>query len=119
MSLLQTSKADLASILADSVSGFSESVTLTDPDGVSRVLPCHVKDCGLRLDADTGVYVSGRSVCLSFAISNFTAAIPEGEIDPAKKPWTVLRGLETFHVVRSIPDYTIGFVDLYLSAYAP
>ena len=125
MSLLDLAKADHASIVSDTVSGFSQLLTLINPQGLSVVVAGLAADVGQTVDPDTGVMIVGRRVTVSLLTGPLrTSGIgePRGIADAGSKPWVVrfadAHGNEhAFKVIQAMPDYVLGRVDCLLEAY--
>ena len=121
MSLLTIARADTAAILADTVCGVGETITLTAPDGSTGTLTGWSNDIGLFVDPDTGQAVSGRIASIAIPISALTAeslAIPENIPDAGSRPWLVETRGNTFKVIETHPDQTLQVVTCTLEAYS-
>lgn len=124
MSLLDQARADLQMILEDP-EGFSQPVTVTSPAGDDFELIGKRQDIALTIDPDTGVAVKGRQVSLALSLRTIADAgmeRPVGIADSGSRPWVVTMAdsggnPDTFKVVESNPDDTIGVVTLLLEAY--
>lgn len=118
MDLHQLAESDLAFTLE----GDGQTVTLTNPDGVSAQLKAISNDISLIIDPDTGVPVSGRNANVAFRIASLRAAgfeLPKGIEDGASVPWlvqyvTVTGDQITTKVMASNPDRSIGLITLRL-----
>jgi hypothetical protein len=128
MTLLDQARADLASILGDTETGFAWPVTVTDPDGRSAELVGQYNDIDQLIDVDTGVAVSGRQISVSLALSALTAAglgVPANISRPELWPWRVdLLSPYTgaalhFKVQDARPDAVLGTVICFLEFYDP
>ena len=118
MSLHTTVQSDLAAIMSDTTAGPGRTVVLTDPDNRTRTVTGISNDISQVIDPETGVPVSGRSVVVSFLISDLIAAgfaVPVGVADEGIKPWragyTDLFGTtHRFKILHADPDRTLGIV---------
>lgn len=118
MDLHQLAEADLAFTLE----GDGQTVTLTNPEGVSAQLKAISNDISLIIDPDTGVPVSGRNANVAFRVSSLRAVgfeLPKGIEDGATVPWlvqyvTVIGDTITTKVMASNPDRSIGLITLRL-----
>lgn len=118
MDLHQLAEADLAFTLE----GDGQTVTITNPAGVSESLKAISNDISLLIDPDTGVPVSGRNCNVAFRVSSLRAAgfeLPKGVEDGAAVPWlvqyTTVNG-DTINtkVMASNPDRALGIITLRL-----
>lgn len=125
MGLRTQAEADLEFILEDAVFGFGYSITVTDPDGLSKPLTGFSNDIAQIIDPDTGQAVSGRLASAVLRISSLTAAglgLPVGIPETTLKPWLItfddINGNPfTFKVSQSNPDRSLGIVSLILELY--
>ncbi len=114
MDLHLIAEADLATTLE----GNGQTVTLTDPQGVSATLTAISNDISLIIDPETGVPVSGRNANVAFRIASIRAAglqLPKGIEDGAVTPWvvdytTVNGNALRAKVMASNPDRALGVV---------
>lgn len=124
MSLYDLAVADHARIVNDPM-GFSRLVTLTNPEGVSALVPAIVADIGQTVDPETGAVITGRRVTAQFLTAPLrTAGLgePRAVADSGMKPWRVqipdAQGiLHSYKVREAMPDATLGRVDCLLEAY--
>lgn len=108
--------------LAITLEGDGQTVTVTDPAGVSASIPAISNDISLLIDPETGVPVSGRNANVALRIETLRAhslALPKGVEDAAAVPWlvvyTTVNGDEiTTKVVESNPDRALGLITLSL-----
>ena len=114
MNLQQLAESDLAFTLENE----GQSVTVTNPEGVSAQLKSIMNDIGLLIDVETGGAISGRNANVALRISTLRSAgfeIPKGIEESEKVPWvveyTTVTG-ETIKtkVISSDPDRSLGIV---------
>mgnify|MGYP003109483762 FL=1 len=114
MDLHQLAEADLAFTLE----GDGQTVTVTNPAGISASLQAISNDISLIIDPETGVPVSGRNANVALRVASLRAAgfeIPKGIEDGASAPWlveyTTVTG-ETIitKIMASNPDRALGLV---------
>ena len=125
MSLRVQAEADLGTILEDTQTGFGWTITVTNPDGISKPLTGFSDDISQVIDPDTGQAVSGRLASVALRISSLYAAgltLPVGIADSASKPWIIefedINGNSyKFKVAQSNPDRAIGMVVCLLEVY--
>lgn len=110
--------------IIESVVGFGQAVTLTNPAGVQTALTGLTGEIARLIDPDTGVPVSGRTVHVTLHMPSLPAGgRPQGVNDTSQKPWTVTMpnlvtgGNVTFAIVATDPDESIGQITVELSAY--
>jgi hypothetical protein len=126
VSLLDEAAADLASILGDTVGGFSIPITLTDPEGEETAVVGLATDIGLTIDPDTGQAVVGRKASIALSIRALEEAgldQPRGIAGRTAKPWlatfTLATGAEqTFKISSAMPD-KLGCLICFLEIYQP
>ena len=115
MNLRDRAKLDASRIVS---ADFSAEISITTPGGVSSDPLGLYNDISLTFDPDTGMPVSGRNSTVALALSNFTDGVyPTNIADKTKKPWIVKVDDQTFKVVKSNPDRSMGIITLELETY--
>jgi len=126
VSLIAQAAADLRSIMADTVGGFSVPVVLVSPSDETLTLNGLANDIGQTFDPETGQAIAGASasVALPMAVID-EAAIgrPRGIADKRSLPWRVILtlpsgGEQTFKVSSTMPD-NFGCLVCMLETYGP
>lgn len=127
MSLRLRAAADTATILTKTAD-FGWATTVTDPNGLSKLVIGFSNDIAQVIDPQTGLVVSGRVATAVFSISTLEAAgfatLPQGIEEQSSKPWRVdfndVNGnAHTFKVSSSDPDRAMGVVVCFLELYTP
>ncbi len=124
MSLLDEAAADLASILDDTVGGFSIPIVVIDPAGNQATINGLANDIGMTTDPQTGMAIAGRQSTVALSLAALEAeglGVPVNVTDKTSKPWlvrfTLPNGCEaTFKVSSTMPDQ-LGVVVCFLEAY--
>ncbi len=125
MSFRDDVEKDIQSVLEDDVSGFGNSITLIDPNGVSHDFKGYSADIAQTIDPDTGQAVIGRwnsvALMMSSVLSVFPS-LPIGVMDENIKPWTLIfnsiNGVTTkYKVMSTQPDRTVGVITITCSFY--
>ena len=117
MSLLEQAKRDTAVVLEDD-STWGAEVSVRNPAGESQSFNGQFTDVHLSVDPETGLTISGRNVSVVLSIASLMSKFGELPVNkPSGRPWVVTKGAETFKVIDSMPDATLGQVQLKLGAY--
>lgn len=114
MDLHQLAESDLAFTLESD----GQTVTVTNPAGLSAPLKAISNDISLLIDPETGVPVSGRNANVALRVASLRAAgleMPKGIEDGALVPWlveytTVTGGTIKTKVMASNPDRSLGLI---------
>lgn len=125
MNIRELAQLDLEMTLEDDVNGFGWDIIITDPSGKTDTLQGQAGDIGLQIDPDTGQAVSGRQAHCALRLSTLEAAgfdIPVKISDKTQKVWKFefndINGKQwTYTVAESMPDRTLGLVNIMLGAY--
>lgn len=125
MSLIDRVQRDAQRIMNSERFGFSNSITLTEPNGTTHGLKGILQIIHNLIDPDTGQPVSGFLATVSLNALDLQAGsidIPFGEMSTSARPWTVesvnvLGNTILTKVVRVAPDETNGNIVIDLGAY--
>ncbi len=107
-------------IVENSASGFGRAIRVKTPAGVVLELTGLTRDISDAIDPDTGVNITTRQASAAIRISAFGAhGIPQNVPENDKRPWSVTfsdadGNPQTYRVIESKPDRTIGIVVLIL-----
>lgn len=124
MSLLAQAIADSRMIVEDAA-GFSQQLTITNPDGVVIELRGEVFDITEGIDVETGQAATVPRVSARVSAGRFTEAgleLPRGIADSKSRPWVLactdaLGRARTYKVTESRPDNTLPVLILVLEIY--
>lgn len=124
MSLFDDAHSDYQEIMRSDM-GASRTCNITSPEGIVKPFLCRGADISQRIDPGTNEAVSGRQVTVSLLLSDLDDAGfsgIRGIVDSSSRPWQVtiadiLGNVETYKVIESNPDSTLGSMVVYLEKY--
>lgn len=117
MSLRDIAKADAATIMRDTVTGFGWPFVVTSPAGDVYNLTGRLRDIHKAIDPETGQTVSVRQ----FSVTIVTSDIPERVVSVRSgAPWKVTATdiAGEYRVSDTMPDANLGITVLTLEALA-
>lgn len=126
MSLRDIAAADHAAIIADT-SLFAQSITVTNPAGLTVIVAGQANDVGEIIDPSTGAIVFGRTVTVHILPGPIAAAgLGKVEVlgDTDAKPWLLsfadVHGVvRTFKVIEVLADRKLGSLKCLVEGYRP
>lgn len=121
MSLFDDAAIELQEIINDDI-GATVACTITSPDGVFYAFNCRMSDISQTLDVNTRERISGRRIEISVSMIDLAEAGFEssrGIEKKTEKPWkvefsNVISKEETYKVVETSPDSSLGIVVIHL-----